>query len=410
MNSGRRKPSAADFKNMIEEKGATQPMVYEAAPDDFETTQQPSAAPVSETKEEEPNTRLSDARLSDAQSNARLVEPSPSTRNLARSFSQPVNLSKASYDESSRQTGPRPSALQVDSNRSDSSFARYRAKNTHNRQPHMPRPKKTYFDIHEADDFDKFQPAPGSSCSRDCFGDHHANHSPPPSKAQEVRSPPRNLLADDELLEHARRRERMRQAANEEQFLERAVQRAKEREKRLSAERRAKGVYIEGIDPKISAPKKAPSPTRDTRERRRTHHSSGELSYTPYTLQNYRELPKVKNMGGLGPHIHSKEHEEKVALRNKARELARKTAMEHKAKLPIKNRPIHVKVKAMTKRERAAAFAKNVPKPKNTRRSSMPESAPPRVKSLVSPQVQGLLARHDQQRQVIEKMRMELGL
>jgi hypothetical protein len=332
-------------------------------------------------------------------------QDSPASLNRQPSFGRVQNESSLSRNR-----------LQVDTN--GESFARYRAKN---RSTVQGRRKKTYFDIHEADDFEKFQPPP-AACSRpDCFGSGTHTHPSEstrqsPVKHEPQRSPARNLLVDQDLLEHARRRERQRQAANEEQFLERAVQRAKQREKRLSDERRAKGVYIEGIDPKINVERKklgrdGPMPSRVRRDRGQRQNEKHKTSYDAYTIHHYRALPKPKRMGGLGADLKCDTYLEKKKLRDRARAHARKTAAEHRENMPTGPKPkIYNHEKSFCARDRALEFAKNVPKPRNARRSSAPDNLAPRVKQIVSPQVQSLLARHDRQREAIAKMRAELGL
>jgi hypothetical protein len=167
-------------------------------------------------------------------------------------------------------------------------------------EPVIFRKKKSYYDIHEDDDLSKTPNAiaiPPCCSKPGCF-DRCNDHSPSPK--QERRQSPKRLLDDSNLLEQARRRERLRAASSEETNLERAVARAREKEKRLSAERKSKGVYIEGIDQAIVN-------TRVHQQRQ-----VKEQGYKPYNIHDYRALPQIQRHGGLGADLENEEYLMKV--------------------------------------------------------------------------------------------------
>ena len=321
------------------------------------------------------------------------------------------------------------SSLQVNLDEKSSAEAelhQYRQQQLRNQAKSPPfkgRRNKGYADIHEKDEIPSYPTFEHHNLERRGRRGQK-KESPKRSNSPGKKSPARVL--DVGVVDQARRRERVRRAGDEGDNLQRAKAFAREQEKRLSAERRSKGVYIEGIDPSMNGPvkkhkkvKQQPTFKRKpvVRKKRVEKVKVRPSGYKAYTLNDYRELPQVqKNFGGLGADLQNDEYLSKKALKDKAMRHARLLQKQHRDNIPKGKKIKTPEVKELNSRERALAFAKNVPKPKvkgsvgGAGAAGETSTGPTKIQQIVSPAVQNMLQQHDKQRELVDKMRQELGL
>jgi hypothetical protein len=103
-----------------------------------------------------------------------------------------------------------------------------------------------------------------------------------------------------------------------------------------------------------------------------------EPDYRPHTVEEYRELQAMQDLGergSLGPSLDD-EWQRKQQARARVMQFGQKIAQENKSVIPKRNKPRSDVKKQLTKRDKMRQYAGNIPKPKISEKES--DREPPR--------------------------------